>query len=156
MTSDVILLLKQDHKRIRKLFGDFQSALPNATTKRGVLANKVIGALIAHAFLENECMYREVRKLLPDLEEDVLELYEEHHVIDVLCTELYSMHTADERFAAKATVLIQYVTNHMEKTERDLLPKVREGLGRKKLREIGAHLNEMEHTAPARPFWLTC
>ena len=27
-------------------------------------------------------------QLLPDLEDDVLESYEEHHVADVLCTEL--------------------------------------------------------------------
>jgi hemerythrin superfamily protein len=131
VTSDAILLLKQDHKRIRQLFIDFRSAMPSVTRKRGALINKIIKALIVHAYLENEFMYRQVRKLLPDLEEDLFELYEEHHVIDVLCTELYSMHTADERFAAKATVLIEYVTNHMEKTERDLFPKVREELDRK-------------------------
>ena len=31
-------------------------------------------------------MYPEVCALLPDLKDDVLESYEEHHVADVLCT----------------------------------------------------------------------
>ena len=36
-------------------------------------------------------MYPRVRELLPDLEDDVLESYEEHHVADVLCMELAAM-----------------------------------------------------------------
>ena len=37
-----------------------------------------------HTYLENEIMYPRVRELLPALEEDILESYEEHHVADVL------------------------------------------------------------------------
>ena len=37
-----------------------------------------------HTYIENEVMYPRVRALLPDLEDDVLESYEEHHVADVL------------------------------------------------------------------------
>ena len=44
-----------------------------------------------HTYIENEVMYPEVRKLLPDLEDDVLESYEEHHVADVLVAELAAM-----------------------------------------------------------------
>jgi hypothetical protein len=38
-----------------------------------------------HTYIENEVMYPEVCALLPDLKDDVLESYEEHHVADVLC-----------------------------------------------------------------------
>ena len=41
-----------------------------------------------HTYIENEVMYPRVRELLPDLEDDVLESYEEHHVADVLVMEL--------------------------------------------------------------------
>ena len=44
--------------------------------------------LTVHTYIENEVMYPEVCALLPDLKEDVLESYEEHHVADVLCMEL--------------------------------------------------------------------
>ena len=43
--------------------------------------------LTVHTYLENEIMYPRVRALLPELEADALESYEEHHVADVLVIE---------------------------------------------------------------------
>ena len=70
-------------------------------------------------------MYPEVRKLLPDLEDDVLESYEEHHVADVLAVELSAMSPDAEHFDAKTTVLIENVTHHIEEEEGEWFPKVR-------------------------------
>ena len=72
-----------------------------------------------------------MRRLLPDLEDDILESYEEHHVADVLVIELSQMSPEDERFEAKTTVLIENVTHHMDEEEQDWFPKVRDGLGRR-------------------------
>ena len=47
------------------------------------------------------------------------------------------MTPTDERFDAKTTVLIENVTHHIEEEEQEWFPKVREGLGRKALQEIG-------------------
>ena len=44
----------------------------------------MIELLTVHTYIENEVMYPRVRDLLPDLEDDVLESYEEHHVADLL------------------------------------------------------------------------
>lgn len=96
-------------------------------------------------------MYPEIRALLPDLEDDVLEAYEEHHVADVLCMELAAMPASAERFDAKTSVLIEAVTHHIEEEERDWFPKVRARLGRKQLQEIGARLEEARHKAPTTP-----
>jgi hypothetical protein len=96
-------------------------------------------------------MYPRVRELLPDLEDDVLESYEEHHVADVLVVELAAMDADDERFNAKTTVLIENVTHHMDEEEDEWFPKVREGLGRKALQELGEELLEAKKKAPRRP-----
>jgi hemerythrin superfamily protein len=96
-------------------------------------------------------MYPEVRKLLPDLEDDVLESYEEHHVADVLCFELATMTPDDERFDAKVTVLIENVTHHIEEEEKEWFPKVREGLGRNQLQDIGKRMEAMRPDAPRTP-----
>jgi len=104
-----------------------------------------------HTYIENEVMYPRVRELLPELEDDVLESYEEHHVADLLVMELVTMTPKDERFEAKATVLIENVTHHIEEEEEDWFPKVREGLSRTQLREIGAELAEAKDGAPRRP-----
>ena len=104
-----------------------------------------------HTYIENEVMYPEVRTLLPDLEDDVLESYEEHHVADVLVAELAAMEPDAERFDAKTTVLIENVTHHMDEEEQDWFPKVRAGLGRKQLQDLGARMAELKKTAPRSP-----
>jgi hemerythrin superfamily protein len=151
MSTDAIVLLKQDHKEIRALFREFESAGERATKRKGRLVERILEALTVHTYIENECMYPEVRKLLPELEDDVLESFEEHHVADVLCMELATMGPDDERFEAKTTVLIENVSHHMDEEEEDWFPKVRAGLGRKQLQEIGARMIELKKKAPRKP-----
>ncbi|MFI6759781.1 hemerythrin domain-containing protein [Micromonospora sp. NPDC050417] len=151
MSTDALVLLKEDHKEIRALFNEFQQAGENATKKKGAIVERILEALTVHTYIENECMYPETRKLLPDLEDDVLESYEEHHVADVLCLELAAMKPEDERFDAKTMVLIENVTHHIEEEEEEWFPKVREGLDRKKLQEIGERMIELREQAPRKP-----
>ena len=151
MSTDAIVLLKQDHKEIRRLFREFQQAGEDATARKGKLVDDIIELLTVHTYIENEVMYPRVRELLPDLEDDVLESYEEHHVADLIVVELAAMKPSAERFDAKTTVLIENVTHHIEEEEQDWFPKVRDGLGRKVLQEIGAEMVEARKSAPKRP-----
>ena len=151
MSTDAIVLLKNDHKEIRRVFREFENAGEDATQKKGELVARMIELLTVHTYIENEVMYPEIRKLLPDLEDDVLESYEEHHVADVLVTELAAMNPDAERFDAKTTVLIENVTHHIEEEEDEWFPKVRAGLGRKQLAEIGEQLLAAKEKAPHSP-----
>src|ERR1700710_1503963 len=114
MSTDALVLLKADHREIKSVFKKFEQAGEDATKTKGELVAKMIELLTVHTYLENELIYPEVRKLLPDLEDDVLESYEEHHVADVLVMELYALSAEAERFDAKTTVLIENVTHHIE------------------------------------------
>jgi hemerythrin superfamily protein len=151
MTTDAIVLLKEDHKEIKRIFREFQQAGDEATARKGHLVDQMIELLTVHTYIENEVMYPRVRELLPDLEDDVLESYEEHHVADVLVVELAGMKATDERFDAKTTVLIENVTHHIDEEEQEWFPKVRDGLGRKALQEIGAEMLEARKKAPRKP-----
>ena len=151
MSTDAIVLLKNDHKEIKKLFTQFQKAGDGAEKTKGKLVDKIIELLTVHTYIENEVMYPRVRELLPELEEDVLESYEEHHVADVLVVELSMMKPGDERFDAKTTVLIENVLHHIEEEEDEWFPKVRKGLGRKQLQDIGAEMEKARKKAPRRP-----
>ena len=151
MSTDAIVLLKADHKEVRKLFRQFEAAGENATVKKGELVSRMIELLTIHTYIENEVMYPEVRRLVPDLEDDILESFEEHHVADVLCAELYAMTPDAERFDAKTTVLIENVTHHMEEEEEEWFPQVREALGRKQLQRIGEQLLDAKQKAPRSP-----
>ena len=151
MSTDAIVLLKADHKQIREQFRRFTDAGDDASAAKGKIVDKIIELLTVHTYIENEVMYPQVRALLPELADDVLESYEEHHVADVLVAELAGMQPDAERFDAKTAVLIENVTHHMDEEEQDWFPKVREGLGRKQLQEIGARMLELKKTAPTRP-----
>jgi hemerythrin superfamily protein len=151
MSTDAITLLKADHKAVKQLFREFQKAGDDATKRKGELVAKIIELLTVHTYIENEVMYPEVRKLLPDVEHDVLESYEEHHVADVLCMELFGMQPEAERFDAKATVLIESVSHHIEEEEGEWFPKVRAGLGRKQLADLGERMLAAKQRAPRSP-----
>ena len=151
MSSDAIVMLREDHKEILRCFKDFERAGENAVKRKGDLVDRMIELLTVHTYVENEVMYPRVRELVPDLEDDVLESYEEHHVADLLVVELAAMKPDDERFTAKTTVLIENVRHHIEEEEQEWFPQVRDALGRTKLQEIGAEMAEAKERAPRRP-----
>ncbi len=151
MSTDAIVLLKNDHKEIKKVFTQFKNAGEKAEKTKGKLVDKMIELLTVHTYIENEVMYPRVRELLPEVEDDVLESYEEHHVADLLVVELSMMKPSDERFDAKTTVLIENVLHHIEEEEQEWFPKVRQGLGRKQLQELGADMEKARKKAPRRP-----
>jgi len=150
LSTDAIVLLKDDHKEVKRLFREFEGS-SEGSAQSGKIAHQIIEALTVHTYLENEIMYPEVRKLVPDLEDDILESYEEHHVADVLCLELSALGPENERFRAKMAVLIENVTHHIDEEEQEWFPKVREALGRKELQEMGERMIEKRKTAPHSP-----
>jgi hemerythrin superfamily protein len=150
MSTDAIVLLREDHKKVRALFREFK-AKGTAPARKQTIVRTLIELLTVHTYIENEVMYPQVRTRLPELEDDVLESYEEHHVADVLVMELDALDPGDERFEAKTTVLIENVSHHMQEEEQDWFPKVRKGLGRKELQDLGQLLVEAKKKAPRRP-----
>ena len=151
MSTDAIVLLKDDHKQIRKTFRDFKKAGPRAQATKGKLVDRMIELLTVHTYVENECMYPAARERVPELETHILESFEEHHVADVLCIELAAMSPDDERFDAKTTVLIENVSHHMDEEEEEWFPQVRSALGRKELQRLGEEILEMKKKAPRSP-----
>lgn len=151
MSNDAIVMLKNDHREIRNAFREFEKAGDGALKTKGRLVDRIIELLTVHTYIENEVMYPRVRELVPALEDDVLESYEEHHVADVLVVELAAMKPEDERFTAKTTVLIENVRHHMDEEENEWFPQVREALGRRALQELGSDMAKARTKAPRRP-----
>ncbi len=146
MSTDAIVLLKNDHKQVERLFKEFEKS---ATTsgRKGQIAEEVSNLLTTHTYVENEVLYPQVRELLPDLEDDILESYQEHHVVDVLLEELAGLTADDEQFEPKFTVLMENVRHHVKEEEDEWFPKVRDGLSRTQLQEMGASMLALKETA---------
>lgn len=152
---DGIVLLKEDHKKVKKLFREFEKTHKKASTaEKRALVDQILHELTTHAFIEETIFYPAARAEVPETDEHVLESVEEHHVVAWLCSELKNLDPGHETFDAKVTVLIENVEHHAKEEEEEWFPKVREALGRKRLTDLGAQMEAARPNAPADPLSL--
>ncbi|MFB8237557.1 hemerythrin domain-containing protein [Kitasatospora purpeofusca] len=148
---DAIVLLKDDHKTVEKLFKGFEKAGDHAYAEKRKIVDQVIEELTVHAVIEERVFYPAAREAAPDTKDHVLESIEEHHVVVWMLSELSGMDPKDERFDAKMTVLMENVRHHVEEEEKDWFPEVRKAMGRNRLVELGEQLQEAKETATRDP-----
>ena len=148
---DALDNLIEDHRRVDAL-------LERATSdrvRRDTLANLVeqIGEELAiHAGIEEMVLYPAARAALQeargDDDADVLEALEEHHVVKSILAELARLPVADERFAAKVSVLAEIVRHHVKEEETELFPRLRRLIPAEQLQQMGPLLDEARIVAP--------
>jgi hemerythrin superfamily protein len=148
---DAIVLLKNDHKTVEKLFKQFEKAGDSAAQDKRGIVDKIVEELTVHAYIEEQVFYPEARKAVPETEDHVLESLEEHHIVKWVCQELADMDPGDERFDAKVTVLTENVRHHVEEEEQEWFPQVRKAMGRKRLQELAEELETAKQRAPRTP-----
>jgi len=135
--TDPIKLLKDDHKKVKELFTEFETA--DGRSKRRI-ANEAIMELDIHAAIEEEIFYPAMLEALKD-EIVVAEAEEEHHVVHVLIEELRGMEKPDVHFDAKFTVLAENVKHHIEEEEKEMLSKAGKA-GKELLDQLGEQMLE--------------
>ncbi|MFB6483440.1 hemerythrin domain-containing protein [Streptomyces virginiae] len=148
---DGIVLLKEDHKAVEKLFKRFEKAGEDAHAEKRKIADQVIGELTTHTWIEEKIFYPAAREAAPDTKDHVLESIEEHHVVLWMLSELKDLDATDERFDAKMTVLMENVRHHVEEEEKEWFPEVRKSMGRNRLTELGEQMETAKKKAPGEP-----
>ncbi|MFF2078532.1 hemerythrin domain-containing protein [Kitasatospora sp. NPDC058162] len=152
MSNDAIVLLREDHKEVRRLFREYQGfAQDGHDPERAGTVKQIIESLTVHTYLEDELVYPRIRQEVPGLDEEMDRAEQEHHVADLLCEELSRMDPDDEGYDAKTAVLIDAVERHIEQEETEWFPRVRAALGRNELRELGERMQAVRETAPRHP-----
>lgn len=139
MSNDAIVLLKEDHKKVKQLFRQLEQRKDEGGEAIADLAMEICNELTVHAAIEEEIFYPLARKNVSE-EMIILEADEEHHVAKVLIEEIQQMEPSNEHFVAKCIVLKEMVTHHIEEEEGEMFPQVREALGRARLQEIGEQM----------------
>ena len=141
---DAITILKNDHRRIEKLFASFERTGLRAKKTQGHIVDRMAAGLKMHTTLEEDLFYPLVRQAVPSTDFVILEGLEEHHVAKLLLKELAKMPPSEEQFAPKVMVLIQTVRQHLEREERGALPPTCKSMGRARLNEIGDAMRKLE------------
>jgi hemerythrin-like domain-containing protein len=125
---DAVKLLKDDHKKVKDLFRQFEKA--RSADRKKKIADEAMHELEVHAAIEEEMFYPAAKeKADKEGKELVAEAVEEHHVVKVLIGELKEMPEVNEQFEAKFTVLIENVEHHIEEEEKEMLPDAKKALG---------------------------
>ena len=86
-------------------------------------------------------------KTHPKAKDIVLEAYEEHHVVDLLMSELEELDVSDETWGAKAIVMKENIEHHIEEEEGDMFKQARQVFDRQELEDLGARMAERKTAA---------
>jgi len=126
---DAVKLLKDDHKKVKDLFRQFEKA--RSADRKKTIAEEAMHELEVHAEIEEEIFYPAAKaKADAEGKELVAEAVEEHHVVKMLIGELQAMREVNEQYEAKFTVLIENVEHHIEEEEKEMLPDAQKTLGK--------------------------
>jgi hemerythrin superfamily protein len=136
---DAIALLKDDHRKVKKIFSD----LNKEKDDRLSLFRELDSELTVHAEIEEKVFYPAAKNAEPtrDL---VLESIEEHKQIKMVLGDLEKADMRTDEWAAGLKVLQEDVEHHIGEEEDDLFPKVKKLLSASELQELGARMEQMK------------
>jgi len=129
-------LLKSQHREVDELIAELQDAEGCA---RGPLVAQLASNLVAYSAVETEILYPVCLEEIGS-DEDLLESFEEHGLIETCLHTLLSVSVDDETFDAKLAVLKQLFQHHTAKEEDDLFPEMERSLPPARVRELGREI----------------
>lgn len=119
-------MLIDDHRKVQKIFKDFQSEKDAGKKQEMVLL--ACTELTAHAEAEERHFYPFLRETDPEKFGDLLdEAKVEHASAKDLIAQLMQMSPEDDLYEAKFTVLGEYTNHHITEEEDELFPEVVKG-----------------------------
>ncbi len=135
---DAIQLLKDDHKKVEKIFSDMERK-----ENRQKLFPELDRELSIHAEIEENAFYPAAKEAEPtrDL---VLESIEEHKQIKLVLADLEQTDMTTDEWGAALKVLKEDVMHHVGEEENELFPKVKKILSKDQLEDLGTQMEEMK------------
>jgi hemerythrin superfamily protein len=125
--QNAIDMLLEDHKKVQKLFKDFEKLDREDTEACQEVVSTACTELKVHSMIEKELFYPAVRdQVEKEEDEDLLNEAEvEHQTVDQLVETLEGMDPGDAMYAAHFTVLSEYVKHHVQEEEKEMFPRVK-------------------------------
>ena len=133
---DALKLLKEDHRKVKKLLGELESTTERGVKTRQELFSKVKMELVVHEAIEEEIFYPAL-KAHPKTKEITLEAYEEHHVVDTVMAEIEGVAFDDERWGAKFAVMKENLEHHIEEEEGEMFKQAKQAFDPDELERLG-------------------
>jgi hemerythrin superfamily protein len=123
--QDAIAMLTADHKKVKKLFADFDELKDGGSDEdKASIVDQICNELKIHTELEEEIFYPAVRKAIDD--GDLMdEALVEHAGAKDLIALLEDASPKDDLYDAKVTVLGEQIDHHVKEEEGHMFPKAK-------------------------------
>ncbi len=123
--QDAIAMLMADHKKVKKLFSDFDKIKEEGgDEEKSAIVERICNELKVHTELEEEIFYPAVRKAID--ESDLMdEALVEHSGAKELVAQLEGASPDDDLYDAKVTVLGEQIAHHVKEEEGSMFPKAK-------------------------------
>jgi hemerythrin superfamily protein len=126
-STDAIVALTADHKRVKELFKEFATLKEKRGDKdeeKLELVKRICRELKVHTAVEEQIFYPAVREQIDD--GDLMdEALVEHAGAKDLVEQLESMDVEDDLYDAKVTVLGEQIDHHVKEEEGTMFPKAK-------------------------------
>jgi hemerythrin superfamily protein len=123
--QDAIAMLMADHKKVKRLFSDFNKLKEEGSDEdKSTIVEQICNELKVHTELEEEMFYPAVRKAIYD--SDLMdEALVEHAGAKDLIAQLERANPDDDLYDAKVTVLGEQINHHVKEEEGEMFPKAK-------------------------------
>ena len=147
---DAVTLLTADHKKVKKLFQDFEKLKDGdgSTNEKSAIVQEICMELTVHTKVEEEIFYPAVRESIDD--DDLMDEADvEHAGAKSLITELEAMKPGDDHYDAKVTVLGEYIDHHVKEEHEEMFPKAKKA--KVDMAQLGERIMRRKEELQANP-----
>lgn len=118
-SPEILELIRSDHEKVQELFQQFQESREASRDgdKTQSISQQIFNELKLHTDLEEKIVYPPLKE---QDEEMFYEAGEEHHVADLLISEMQKMNVSAPDYAAKMTVMQESVKHHIQEEESEI------------------------------------
>jgi len=140
-TRKATSLLKEDHRKVKKLFAEFEKLDESDTAEMARIFETVNQELTVHAQIEEEIFYPACEMAEDeDAKTLVKEAHEEHKIVKTLLQEIDALEDGDHTECdAKMKVLRDNVLHHAEEEEEEIFP-IFDGLDKEQKTRVAEQL----------------
>ena len=140
---------KRDHERLDRLLKRLARSSPGAEEEAALHA--IARLVFPHAFAEESVLWPEARRVLPDGEALTLQVEQEHQEVNELWTSLERLPSGSPGRSTAIVRLTEVLREDVRDEEDELLPRLQDAVGVRRLRALGVAWEAVRRTAPTRP-----
>jgi hemerythrin superfamily protein len=146
--ASVLVRQKRDHVKLDRLLGELGTA--SVDEQNGVL-RRIYRLVFPHAFAEEAALWPVLRRVLPDGEELTLHVEREHQEVNELVMRIEDTAAGSVERQPLLNRLTQVLREDVRDEEDELLPRLQERVGVRRLRVLGFAWEAVRLMAPTRP-----